>query len=56
MAFPDGMMKLPGKALLLQNAINGTKQAAHDLHQLAKQRILTLEFSISVCNPCLFYR
>ncbi len=44
MKFPRGTKKIPGKALLLVNSLNGTKQSAFDWHTKARKLLLELNF------------
>jgi hypothetical protein len=56
MKFPEGMKKIPGKALLLLNSMNGTKQGAYDWHEKADELLLLLLFKSTTVDPCLYYR
>eukprot|EP00595_Chromulina_sp_UTEXLB2642_P000703 CAMPEP_0196761278 /NCGR_PEP_ID=MMETSP1095-20130614/439_1 /TAXON_ID=96789 ORGANISM="Chromulina nebulosa, Strain UTEXLB2642" /NCGR_SAMPLE_ID=MMETSP1095 /ASSEMBLY_ACC=CAM_ASM_000446 /LENGTH=950 /DNA_ID=CAMNT_0042110571 /DNA_START=657 /DNA_END=3506 /DNA_ORIENTATION=- len=56
MEIPDGMIKVPNKALLMQHSLQGTKQGARDWHEHANRTILKLKFKRSTIDPCFYYR
>ena len=55
MQFPQGLKKIPGKALKLTNSINGKKQGAHDWHSIASESLMLIGFLQSVSDPSLYY-
>jgi hypothetical protein len=56
MDFPDGMRKIPGKALLLVNSLNGSKQGAFDWNARAHQALIDIGLVQSIADPCLYYQ
>jgi hypothetical protein len=56
MEFPDGMRKIPGKALLLVNSLNGSKQGAFDWNARAHAALLELGLQQSIIDPCLYFK
>jgi hypothetical protein len=55
MQFPEGMKKIPGKALLLVNSLNGSTQGAFDWNERASEALLEYGMQQSVIDPCLFF-
>jgi hypothetical protein len=56
MEIPDGMIKVPNKALLIQHSLQGTKQGARDWHEQANGTILQMKFKRSTIDPCFYFR
>jgi hypothetical protein len=54
--FPEGMKKIPGKALLLVNSLNGSKQGAFDWNERANVAFLEYGMQQCVIDPCVVVR
>jgi len=56
MEFPEGMKRIPGKALLLVHSLNGSKQGAYDWNARAHDALIELGLKQSISDPCLYFR
>jgi len=56
MDWPAGIKKIPGKALLLVNSLQGTKQGAHDWFLQVIKFLESIGFRQSISEPCYFYK
>jgi hypothetical protein len=56
MEFPEGMKKIPGKALLPVNSLNGSKHGAFDWNERASVALLEYGMRQSVIDPYLFFK
>lgn len=54
MHFPPGMKNIPGHALILLHALQGTKQAARLWYEVAAEKLINLGFRRSLHDPCYF--
>ena len=54
MKFPAGMTAKPGKCLKLNNALQGSKQAAHLFHVKLAKFLISMSYRQSVYDPCVF--
>jgi hypothetical protein len=53
----DGIKKIPGKVLLLNNSLQGTKQGAFDWHTVANSALTEkLGFKQSSIDPCYYWK
>jgi len=50
MKFPLGLISIPGKALRLNNSLNGTKQSGYNWHEIANDHLNDQKYTRSTMN------